>query len=47
VEVTLNAGGSRRLCGDRAFLNLGSGASMPDAPGPAAVGAEDSCRLKD
>ena len=33
VEVTLNAGGSRRLRGDRVFLGLGSRASVPDVPG--------------
>jgi len=38
VEVTLNAGGSCRLRGDRVFLNVGSRASMPDVPGLAAAG---------
>lgn len=38
VEVTLNAGGSRRLRGDRVFLNVGSRASIPDVPGLAAAG---------
>jgi pyruvate/2-oxoglutarate dehydrogenase complex dihydrolipoamide dehydrogenase (E3) component len=33
VEVALNSGGSRRLWGDRVFLNLGSRASIPDVPG--------------
>jgi pyruvate/2-oxoglutarate dehydrogenase complex dihydrolipoamide dehydrogenase (E3) component len=32
VEVALD-GGARRICGDRVFLNLGSRAAMPDAPG--------------
>jgi pyruvate/2-oxoglutarate dehydrogenase complex dihydrolipoamide dehydrogenase (E3) component len=38
VEVTLNAGGSRRLRGDRVFLNVGTRASIPDVPGLAAAG---------
>jgi pyruvate/2-oxoglutarate dehydrogenase complex dihydrolipoamide dehydrogenase (E3) component len=33
VEVALNAGGSRRICGDRVFLGLGSRASIPPVPG--------------
>ncbi len=33
VEVTLNAGGSRRFRGDRVFLCVGSRASVPDVPG--------------
>lgn len=37
-EVTLNAGGSRRLRGERVFLNVGTRASMPDIPGLAAAG---------
>lgn len=37
VEVALGGGGSRRICGDRVFLNLGSRAAMPDAPGLAAA----------
>jgi pyruvate/2-oxoglutarate dehydrogenase complex dihydrolipoamide dehydrogenase (E3) component len=37
VEVALDGGGSRRICGDRVFLNLGSRAAMPDAPGLAAA----------
>ncbi|MGA2253363.1 MAG: FAD-dependent oxidoreductase, partial [Thermoguttaceae bacterium] len=38
VEVTLNAGGTCLLRGDRVFLNVGSRASMPDVPGLAAAG---------
>jgi pyruvate/2-oxoglutarate dehydrogenase complex dihydrolipoamide dehydrogenase (E3) component len=37
VEVTLNAGGSRVLQGERVFLNLGTRASVPDVPGLAAA----------
>lgn len=33
VQVTLNAGGTRLLRGDRVFLNVGSRASIPDVPG--------------
>ncbi len=35
VEVTLNSGGTRIIEGDRVFLNLGSRAAIPDAPGVA------------
>jgi len=38
VRVTLNAGGERLLRGERVFLNVGTRASMPDAPGLAAAG---------
>src|SRR6266446_4287843 len=38
VRVTLNAGGTRLLRGERVFLNVGTRASMPDAPGLAAAG---------
>jgi pyruvate/2-oxoglutarate dehydrogenase complex dihydrolipoamide dehydrogenase (E3) component len=33
VEVTLNAGGMRRLRGERVFLGLGSRAAIPNVPG--------------
>jgi pyruvate/2-oxoglutarate dehydrogenase complex dihydrolipoamide dehydrogenase (E3) component len=33
VEVSLNASGTRILAGERVFLNLGSRATVPDAPG--------------
>ena len=38
VQVTLNAGGTRLLRGDRVFLNVGTRASIPDVPGLAAAG---------
>jgi pyruvate/2-oxoglutarate dehydrogenase complex dihydrolipoamide dehydrogenase (E3) component len=38
VRVTLNAGGTRLLRGERIFLNVGTRASMPDVPGLAAAG---------
>jgi pyruvate/2-oxoglutarate dehydrogenase complex dihydrolipoamide dehydrogenase (E3) component len=37
VRVTLNAGGTRILRGQRVFLNVGTRASMPDVPGLAAA----------
>src|SRR5262249_48878246 len=37
VDVALDDGGTRRICGDRVFLNLGSRAAMPDVPGLAAA----------
>jgi pyruvate/2-oxoglutarate dehydrogenase complex dihydrolipoamide dehydrogenase (E3) component len=33
VEVSLNAGGTRRLAADKLFLNLGTRATLPDIPG--------------
>src|SRR5262249_10588265 len=33
VRVTLNAGGTRLLRGERVFINVGTRASMPDVPG--------------
>jgi pyruvate/2-oxoglutarate dehydrogenase complex dihydrolipoamide dehydrogenase (E3) component len=33
LEVQLNAGGTRRLTGDKVILNLGSHAAMPSIPG--------------
>jgi pyruvate/2-oxoglutarate dehydrogenase complex dihydrolipoamide dehydrogenase (E3) component len=38
VQVTLNAGGTRLLRGDRVFINVGTRASLPDVPGLAAAG---------
>jgi Pyruvate/2-oxoglutarate dehydrogenase complex, dihydrolipoamide dehydrogenase (E3) component, and related enzymes len=32
LEVTLNEGGTRRLTGERVFLNLGTRAAIPDLP---------------
>ena len=36
IEVTLNDGGTRRIIGERVFLDLGSHSAMPDVPGLAA-----------
>ncbi len=36
-EVALNAGGTRRLRGERVFLNVGTRATIPDVPGLAAA----------
>src|SRR5262249_32725160 len=33
VRVTLNAGGTRLLRGERVFINVGTRARMPDVPG--------------
>jgi pyruvate/2-oxoglutarate dehydrogenase complex dihydrolipoamide dehydrogenase (E3) component len=33
LEVHLNDGGTRVLSGDRAFLNTGTHAAIPDVPG--------------
>jgi pyruvate/2-oxoglutarate dehydrogenase complex dihydrolipoamide dehydrogenase (E3) component len=33
VRVTLNAGGTRSLWGERVFINVGTRASIPDVPG--------------
>src|SRR5262245_46172543 len=38
VRVTLNAGGTRLLRGERVFINVGTRASMPDVPGLAIAG---------
>src|SRR5262245_8466778 len=38
VRVTLNAGGTRLLRGERVFINVGTRASVPDVPGLAAAG---------
>ncbi len=37
IEVSLTTGGTRRLMGDRVFLNLGTRAALPDVPGLAAA----------
>lgn len=37
VEVAIDGGGARRICGDRVFLNLGSRETLPDTPGLAAA----------
>lgn len=37
VDVALDNGGTRRISGDRVFLNLGSRERMPDTPGLAAA----------
>jgi pyruvate/2-oxoglutarate dehydrogenase complex dihydrolipoamide dehydrogenase (E3) component len=37
VDVELADGGSRRMTGDRVFLNLGTHATLPDLPGLAAA----------
>jgi pyruvate/2-oxoglutarate dehydrogenase complex dihydrolipoamide dehydrogenase (E3) component len=38
VQITLVAGGTRQVRGDRVFLNFGTRASIPDVPGLAAAG---------
>src|SRR5437660_10185702 len=38
VRVTLNAGGTRLLRGERVFLNVGTRATIPNVPGLAAAG---------
>jgi pyruvate/2-oxoglutarate dehydrogenase complex dihydrolipoamide dehydrogenase (E3) component len=37
VEVSLNEGGTRKITGDRVFLDLGTHAMIPDIPGLAAA----------
>ena len=37
VRVTLNAGGTRSLRGERVFINVGTRSSVPDVPGLAAA----------
>jgi pyruvate/2-oxoglutarate dehydrogenase complex dihydrolipoamide dehydrogenase (E3) component len=37
IEVALNDGGTRRICGERVFLDLGSHSTMPNVPGLAAA----------
>src|ERR1700733_7951390 len=36
LDVQLNDGGSRRLTGDKVFINVGSHAAMPSVPAPLA-----------
>jgi pyruvate/2-oxoglutarate dehydrogenase complex dihydrolipoamide dehydrogenase (E3) component len=38
VQVTLSAGGTRLLRGERVFINVGTRASLPDVPGLASAG---------
>src|SRR6266404_4635131 len=38
VQVTLNAGGTRLLRGERVFINVGTRATIPDVPGLAIAG---------
>ncbi len=38
VRVTLNAGGTRLLRGERVFINVGTRASLPEVPGLASAG---------
>ena len=38
VQVTLNAGGTRLLRGDRVFINVGTRARVPEVPGLTAAG---------
>src|SRR6266481_3121115 len=38
VRVTLNAGGTRLLRGERVFINVGTRATIPDVPGLAIAG---------
>jgi pyruvate/2-oxoglutarate dehydrogenase complex dihydrolipoamide dehydrogenase (E3) component len=38
VQVTLNAGGTRLLRGERVFINVGTHATIPDVPGLAIAG---------
>src|SRR5262249_22873560 len=33
VEIDVNSGGTRTICGDRIFLDLGSRAAVPEVPG--------------
>src|SRR5215831_19306936 len=39
VQVTLNAGGTRLLRGERVFINVGTRASIPDVPGLTIAGS--------
>ncbi|MEO3747941.1 FAD-dependent oxidoreductase [Plantactinospora sp. B5E13] len=47
VEVELVGGGTRRLGGERVFLNLGTRATVPDVPGLAAAGPMTHVELLD
>ena len=45
VEVTLNAGGTRRLIADQIFINVGARNRVPDLPGLAEAGFLDSTSI--
>src|SRR5262249_53750510 len=45
LEVRLNDGGTRRLAGDRIFLNLGTHATIPPIPGLADAGPMTNIEL--
>jgi pyruvate/2-oxoglutarate dehydrogenase complex dihydrolipoamide dehydrogenase (E3) component len=47
VEVDLAGGGTRRIGGDRVFLNLGTHATVPDLPGLVAAGPMTHVELLD
>ena len=47
VDVELADGGTRRISGDRVFLNLGTHATVPDLPGLAAAGPMTHIELLD
>jgi pyruvate/2-oxoglutarate dehydrogenase complex dihydrolipoamide dehydrogenase (E3) component len=47
VEVDLADGGTRRISGDRVFLNLGTRAAVPDLPGLAAAAPMTHVELLD
>ena len=47
VEVTLNDGGTRRIVGERVFLDLGSRSAMPNVPGLAAANPMTHIELLD
>jgi pyruvate/2-oxoglutarate dehydrogenase complex dihydrolipoamide dehydrogenase (E3) component len=47
MEVSLNAGGTRVLTGDRVVLNLGTHATIPDIPGLAAADPLTNVELLD
>jgi pyruvate/2-oxoglutarate dehydrogenase complex dihydrolipoamide dehydrogenase (E3) component len=47
IEVTLNAGGTRTLQGDKVFLDLGAFAAKPTLPGLEAAGAMTHVELLD
>ena len=47
VDVDLAGGGTRRISGERVFLNLGTHAAVPDLPGLAAAGPMTHIELLD
>jgi pyruvate/2-oxoglutarate dehydrogenase complex dihydrolipoamide dehydrogenase (E3) component len=47
VEVALNDGGTRRIVGERVFLDLGSRSTMPNVPGLAAANPMTHIELLD